>query len=1247
MDILLVFYEILFRGNGREKCGKMSKIFLKNQCWSQKKVLSLVLCVAVMLSVMVLGAGAAFSDQDQIENTEAVNMCSALNIIGGYEDGSFHPERNIKRSEITKMICVALNGGKEPNVSTNVVPTFNDVRGTSAEWAEGYIESCVAQGIVSGVGGGRFAPDGNVTGTQLAKMLLVSLGYNSDNEGFTGNAWETNVNVRAAQKGLYAGLESLDTSSAVTRDQAAQMVWNAMNAYEVEYKTTIVTDENGQLVTQITVQDKVDSFFGRITLMEDKYEAQILTGTFNGNYDTGATAKEGYIDVAGNDFPYDFALSNIGEEVNVLWKDNRTEGTPEQLDEKDTVYGVYLTGGTTVYYTTKDAIQEVDQANKKIKFGDVKYDYLENQGNIVTNYGTGSVALTYGNLNALDIQSGDAIKFVCNDDGDIVSAYVTASNLYKVTSVTSSKVSLFTLGAIDIEGNDIYDGIAKDDVVVATQYYDADKNDATFVIEKAETVEGTITAYTNKNGVPTAPTKVSIDGTEYKIEQDALQANLTDDSIVNLTDHVGTTVVAYLVNGMVDALQETSDTAYNYALVLSTNNQVTAGTQVGKVQLLLSDNTKVIYDVNKDSDVQADDLAEGNLVKYSLKADNTLMVDTENLINADAGDGSDGYSVSMNGTSAWNADTKVVGGADVAASNCIAFVKTDATGGEDGYKAYNIRDLKTIAAGVINANMYWAKNTSGQVVAAYIPLEAIPGGGSKNTTYGMVLEQLGATKLDDDYYTSYSIWTGEETITVNIEGQKTDTLAEGAMYSFNRTSNDRYESYSAYFTLLDVTTNTNVKDVAVKEYDADDQILSYYNGVTEAVDGTYEGAGLATKAVDDDAKIIYVDADAVAAGDDIGINEFDITTGYANAKIVLDNDVIVAILVETSGDANINGTTDVASTYLGDTNSATAIESALTANGSATVGDADLDGNLTVDANETLIVNGTLSVGTGNTLTVNGALVVNNLDLDGGTLTGSGTVNGEKIVMGSTISGTLTIKFASASIENSATMIINMTGGSLTIAGGITGDGTATLDIQGDSSVSIAGTVQADVTVSGTASLTAGNVTGDVTNNSTGNVVVGGEVKVPEGTVKTGNLNDTRTEGKVEHLFDDYSVNVTVGNAVSGVTTVYDVALTATNLVEHQNGATPETMGHWAGISVKATEGDSYSFGWGSYSSAAQFTTITSETLAGEDPGYCTFYRDFGSAEKKDTFYVAIKDAEGNITLYNVNCANVTLAAES
>ncbi|WP_417341951.1 S-layer homology domain-containing protein, partial [Evtepia gabavorous] len=193
-----------------------------------------MLCVAVMLSVMVMGAGAAFSDQDKIENTEAVDACSVLNIIGGYPDGSYKPEGNIKRSEITKMICVALNGGEEPTLGTPATPTFSDVRNTpNAAWAEKYIESCVSQGIVSGVGGGRFSPNGNVTGSQLAKMLLVCLGFDSDIEGYTGNAWDMNVNVRATQKGLYKGLEGLDVSAALTRDTAAQMVWNALQAGEV------------------------------------------------------------------------------------------------------------------------------------------------------------------------------------------------------------------------------------------------------------------------------------------------------------------------------------------------------------------------------------------------------------------------------------------------------------------------------------------------------------------------------------------------------------------------------------------------------------------------------------------------------------------------------------------------------------------------------------------------------------------------------------------------------------------------------------------------------------------------------------------------------------------------------------------------------------------------------------------------------------------------------------------------------
>ena len=43
----------------------------------------------MMLSIMVVGAGAAFADQSDIDtkHQEAVDMCAALNIITGFENG--------------------------------------------------------------------------------------------------------------------------------------------------------------------------------------------------------------------------------------------------------------------------------------------------------------------------------------------------------------------------------------------------------------------------------------------------------------------------------------------------------------------------------------------------------------------------------------------------------------------------------------------------------------------------------------------------------------------------------------------------------------------------------------------------------------------------------------------------------------------------------------------------------------------------------------------------------------------------------------------------------------------------------------------------------------------------------------------------------------------------------------------------------------------------------------------------------
>ena len=458
----------------------------------------------MMLSVMVVGAGAAFSDQSKIKNTEAVDMCTALNIIGGYPDGTFKPEGNITRAEVTKMICVALNGGKEPNVGTNATPTFSDVRtNPNSAWAEGYIESCYAQGIVSGVGGGKFAPAGNVTATQMAKMLLVALGYNADNEGFTGNAWATNVNVRASQKGLYEDLENIDVNAALTRDNAAQMIWNALNAYEVEYKTTLITDSKGQLTSQITVQDKLvqgNEGFVKITLLEDKYESKTATGILTHiewndtdkeyKYTIGEDVKDkdGNVTTPAPTFQSASDFSDLfGMNVKVVY-------TKDKKSNDVKVFGIVPKDSKVLATAILNDIEYSD--TNEIKVDGTKY---KTDGNVLGKNALQAQAFNGSKVNLFkdknnlnDSLAGYYSATVIDNDNDGKADLVVYLPV-TVAKVTYAGTKSINAGAsYTYEDHDIASGIEKDDYVVITAKDNTTKERANIV--KAEIVSGEVTA---------------------------------------------------------------------------------------------------------------------------------------------------------------------------------------------------------------------------------------------------------------------------------------------------------------------------------------------------------------------------------------------------------------------------------------------------------------------------------------------------------------------------------------------------------------------------------------------------------------------------------------------------------------------------------------------------------------------------------------------------------------------------------
>ena len=899
---------------------------------------------------MVVGAGAAFSDQSKIKNTEAVDACTALNIIGGYPDGSFKPEGNITRAEVTKMICVALNGGKNPAVSTNTTPTFSDVRNNAnAAWAEGYIESCAAQGIVSGVGGGKFAPNGNVTGVQMAKMLLVSLGYKSENEGFTGNAWATNVNVRAAQKGLYAGLESMDTNAALTRDNAAQMIWNALKAYEVEYVTNLVADKDGKLSTQVTVQDKIDiASKERLTLLEDKYEAVTdedgivlyVKEDSKGTY-TVKTTEATYTKVA-----KDYS-DLLGQEVDVLVKN----------DDNSKVYGIYPTDNNTVAVkTTAGQIDTLKATDKTLKVDGTKYN-LDNLNVVFTLNALKDATKTNGKITsgsaiATDlVDADDNVKpntsstvYLVSNDGDnkIDLAVVIPSQVAKVNYVGSDSITLGNgIGTVDEDDYVAYKGIAKGDYVLYTAETEGTAYKDT--LTKVDVVSGKVDAVKNT-------TEAKIAGTYYK------QGTNYTGSNPKVNDKVNAAVYA----GRYYDLDAVSEASSADLLFVKEAGKISSGVSSGvEATVLFADGTEktiIIDDIvnpkNDEDETNANAVAvlkDGNATQYDFSADEltakgTVYVgavytydidgskyDLTPLLN-DKNDA--GYDVvgAVSGTNSAFTNTdkntprlqglRIDDSAVIfVAKNMPAEATENVATGADA-KVITGKELKTwdsTAYGDVAQTLRNNKNGVNTVmVGSIVSTDSFYG--SEIGNYGIIASDLETIKVNGSSYVSFNLWNGSENVQTIVKADKISKKAEkGSVVSFETDgtegdypvikavkvvgvkNGEDSEALGKKAAMLGAEANGNKFDVTLSD-----------NGSSNASDTS----NYHTYTIDSDTTVLYINDDTGVKGGsitDYQAQETSIDDWYVqNALYVMDGSDVDLIVIDVRGKLALSK--DIAST---------------------------------------------------------------------------------------------------------------------------------------------------------------------------------------------------------------------------------------------------------------------------------------------------------------------------------------------
>ena len=208
-----------------------------------KKVLSLVLCVAMMLSVMVMSTGAAsFTDQDEFSENyaEAAEVLTGMGVINGYEDGSFQPKDNITRAEVAAMIYRVATGDVDsghPGMTAGA-NYFTDV--SEDDWYAGYVNYCADAGYIKGFEDNTFRADENVTGYQVLAMILRAVGYDKNNE-FTGTNWTINVASTAAEVGMLKNVDSsVNLSAEAPRELVAEFIFQAVRPVAEDSQTQLV-----------------------------------------------------------------------------------------------------------------------------------------------------------------------------------------------------------------------------------------------------------------------------------------------------------------------------------------------------------------------------------------------------------------------------------------------------------------------------------------------------------------------------------------------------------------------------------------------------------------------------------------------------------------------------------------------------------------------------------------------------------------------------------------------------------------------------------------------------------------------------------------------------------------------------------------------------------------------------------------------------------------------------------------------
>ena len=692
-----------------------------------KRALSLGLTATMISGLMVMGSSAAsYADVTSKQNEEAIEVLKTVGIMVGDENGKFNPEAKVTRNEMAVVMCNLLDYTVASYKGTS---PFTDV----PEWAEPYVAACYTNGITSGYDAKTYGGSDTVTTGQAALMLLKALGYFQYSADF-GSDWLVETTKNGSTAGLFDGVAT-GAKEALTRNDVAQMVLNALEADLVKAEKNGSDVQVGDIVIsggKATYDSRTgtDSKYAKIdnTKVDGKYTIQLGEDLYDGDLVKADGADD------------DFGRPSV------KWTyENKEIGT--YADDADAVYtatvekqDLYDLVGSDVYNDLKNGDADftvvVDGVAQKVNLSD--YIVKNNDDDAGKDV----------------IKKGATTEVFIDDDSNDVVITVINSYVAQVDGDYDKNDEELELDILDEAFVDVKDTtLSSDDFDYLDSYSDEDyvlitvANKEIKTIDLAETVEGKVTAYTEKKNV-------TVDGTKYEYSKNYTDA-VKDDSNLSYDLNDAYTLVLD-ANGYVIY---TDGTAGHNDYVYVAEIAPTGGAKADlEADAYFIDGTNKVVVVDNDDEIKNETSFENKWYSYNEKSNGKYELE------AITGEKNETYTVSAdnqkiveNGKSSIYTDK--VGGAK--ANNDTIFVVND----DDDVTAYtgikNVPDITSkiadVTVAVVNDGDY------ADVVYIYSADMSISGDSGDRVYLLEESPNASVDKDDNKYYEYDAIVNGEIT----------------------------------------------------------------------------------------------------------------------------------------------------------------------------------------------------------------------------------------------------------------------------------------------------------------------------------------------------------------------------------------------------------------------------------------------------------------------------------------------------